>query len=401
MMVNGAVDRIARRRPPSARSSLATAAAVAILLGALIVSGCRADIGRASRPGPGSITVNSVSDRIAADGGCTLREAIAMSNGDFTPGNRHGECASTGDDPRIEFHLDGEPLFTVQGQRGYTIRPASPLPSIRRPLTIDGYSQPGSRVNTAHSPLPLDSILLVELDGSEAGLDASGIVVRSDDVQVRGLVIGGFTFDGVNIDGRDVAVTGSYVGTNATGDTANPNQQRGVASGPGTSRDVRIGGVTPADRNILSGNVVGAGNANVGHDRWVFQGNFIGVGRDGIRAIPNGEPDGSGALSLDDSSGHLVGGTERGAANVISGNRSHGIAPFHTTDLRIEANYVGVGADGSTLVANAGAGITFGGGSIGAAVIDNVFGANNLQAMVFNDGSPADQIELHDNRILP
>lgn len=344
--------------------------------------------------------MNSAGDRISDDGSCTLREAIAMFNGDLTPGDRHGECNPAGDDRRIEFDLDGEPSFIVNEQRGYSIRPTSPLPSIRVPLVIDGYSQRGSRANTASSPLPLDSILLVELDGSGAGMNANGVLVSSDDVEVRGLIIGGFSFDGVSIDGQDVVVAGCYIGTNATGRTANPNRQRGVASGPGTSYDVRIGGVAPSDRNILSGNVVGAGNANVGHDRWVFKGNFIGVGRDGIGAIPNGEPGGSGALSLDDSSGHVVGGSEGGAPNVISGNRSHGIAAFNTKNLQVQANYIGVSTDGSTLVRNGGAGIAFAGGSSGAVVVDNLFGANKLQAMVFNDGSPASQIERRNNEVL-
>jgi polygalacturonase len=66
---------------------------------------------------------------------------------------------------------------------------------------------------------------------------------------------------------------------------------------------------------------------------------------------------GSGGLSIDECSGVIIGGSQTGAVNVIAGNNNQGLAPDQTTNLTIQGNYIGVGADGTTSIPNDAMGI--------------------------------------------
>ncbi len=289
----------------------------------------------------------NIGDSICDDGSgnCTLRAAIEEAN----------DTAGT---QTIEFNISGAADFTSGGQNGYTIQPGSALPVITSTMTIDGYSQPGSQANTAVSPAPLNGTLLIELDGSNAG-NADGINFGADGIIVKGLVINNFnasTKDGISVSGNNNSIQGNYIGTEPDGLTAAPNEL-GISNGAGTSNNLMVGGLNPEDRNLLSGNTEGGSSPNTGHTNWTYYGNYIGVDKTGMAALPNAQPGGSGALSIDNDDGHRVGGPQVGARNVISGNRSMGIAPHNTDDLVVQGNYFGVGADGTTAIPNGSAGI--------------------------------------------
>ena len=49
----------------------------------------------------------------------------------------------------------------------HTIVPATPLPTISGPVTIDGYTQPGASPNTNGPGLGTNAVILIELDGTE------------------------------------------------------------------------------------------------------------------------------------------------------------------------------------------------------------------------------------------
>ncbi len=264
----------------------------------------------------------NISDSICDDGlgNCTLRAAIEEANN--TPGSN-----------TIEFNIPGAGVRTIQ--------PVSGLPSIIETVIIDGYSQPGSQPNTAVSPEPLNGTLLIELDGTNAGAnqDAFTIDVSATNVEIRGLVINRFDFRGIggNGGGSGLVVQGNYIGTDPTGLTDQGNGDQGLQLGPSAT----IGGLDPEDRNIISGNDGGGASPNVDDNNWVVQGNYIGLGADGETVIPNSTYGGTGAMSIDNSSGHVIGGSEVGATNVISGNNSFGIFPDNVDNLRIQGNIIG------------------------------------------------------------
>src|SRR5262249_43496932 len=94
-----------------------------------------------SPPPASSVTVTGTGDTVAVDGVVTLREAIESLN-QGSPINADVTFGSPGGTTNV---ID----FNIAGGGGVkTISPTSALPAITVPVIIDGYSQPGSSVNT-------------------------------------------------------------------------------------------------------------------------------------------------------------------------------------------------------------------------------------------------------------
>lgn len=327
-----------------------------------------------------TITVNSTADDTDNDGECTFREAIIASNTDTASGVAAGECLAGSGSDTIEFNISGAADFTNGGQNGYTISPTSQLPAITQTVTINGYSQPGSSANTATSPLPLDTVLLIQIDGTSAAGSHGLRFIGADSSEVRGLVISNWDLDGMSLDSDNLSVTGNYIGTNPAGTVAQMNGDRGLAGWGAYGNSVTIGGTSPSERNLISGNgTVVPGGSGIGmgpnHDNWVIQGNYIGLGADGVTEIPNAGPGGSGSPSVDYVSGTLIGGSVSGAANVISGNNGIGIAPVEAPNTTIEGNFIGTDYTGTVAKPNDGGGI--GATTINnSEIVDNIISSN-------------------------
>ena len=119
-----------------------------------------------------------------------------------------------------------------------TITLQSGLDLIDQPVIIDGTTQP----ITAR----------VELNGN--GLTATGLVISGGNSIVRGMVINRFGFDAISLEGNGGnVVEGNFIGTDPTGTLARPNGQGGIRV---FSSGNRIGGLTAAARNVISGNTV-------------------------------------------------------------------------------------------------------------------------------------------------
>ena len=94
-------------------------------------------------------------------------------------------------------------LFNIPGTGPFTIQPLTPLPVITTPVTINGYSQPGSSVNT--DPLATNAVLQIVLNGNNyttgtividvngniiyADSTAYGLYISGDNCVVQGLII--------------------------------------------------------------------------------------------------------------------------------------------------------------------------------------------------------------------
>ena len=127
-----------------------------------------------------------------------------------------------------------------------TINLHSPLPEITDPIIIDGATPP-----------------VIELNGSQAGTRANGLVITAGNSTIRGLAInrfvgiadtGGFGIV-LDVNGGNV-IEGNYIGTNLAGTATLPNSGNGIAISGGSTRN-RIGGTTPQARNVISGNSSG------------------------------------------------------------------------------------------------------------------------------------------------
>ncbi|MBN1137485.1 MAG: hypothetical protein JXM73_12930 [Anaerolineae bacterium] len=169
-------------------------------------------------------------------------------------------------------------------------------------------------------------------------------------------VISGASWVGVSLSGEGTQynkVAGNYIGVAATGSSALANRF-GARISAGASGNT-VGGVTAAARNVIAGNEQsGIWLEDSGIDN-LIAGNLIGTDKTGLVAIPNGER----GIFIDNSAGAIVGGTAAGARNVISGNSGSGvgITGSGSSQNTVQANYIGVGLDGTTPLANGANGV--------------------------------------------
>jgi CSLREA domain-containing protein len=236
--------------------------------------------------------------------------------------------------------------FNIPGAGVHTIKPASPLPEITSPVHINGYTQPGAAVNTVGVGTGNNAVLLIELDGSDAGASANGIHISSGSSAVRGLVINRFGGHGVLFTTQgENEVTGCYIGTNAAGTADLGNASDGVRVVDAGA--VTIGGATAGASNLISGNGgdgvhFGDSGSGLTADMSTVQGNRIGLGSDG-GALPNA---GNGVYIF--GGNNAVGGENAGEGNEIANNGSDGVEV---------ASGVSNAIRGNSIRANAGLGI--------------------------------------------
>jgi hypothetical protein len=188
----------------------------------------------------------------------------------------------------------------------------------------------------------------------------------------EGNVISGNRAQGILIRGFSIAPTmenrveGNLIGTDVSGTLALPNVESGVAI-RGIAFANTIGGLTVAARNIISGNgAPGVLLAGFFVTNNAVQNNFIGTDALGAAPLGNGA---AGVEIADGAFGNHVGGSLRifsftgltyvGLGNVISGNKGSGVFIHgpNTVDNKVQSNYIGTDATGTTAVLNAGHGV--------------------------------------------
>lgn len=211
-----------------------------------------------------------------------------------------------------------------------------------------------------------------------------------------GNLISGNTINGVNIFGIAAggnAVLGNYVGTDASGGSAIPNGENGIAVLFASSNT--IGGTAPGAGNVVSGNTLdGVVLFGEGADDNVVQGNYLGTDVTGAVALGNGHS----GVHIDTGTGNLIGGTGEGARNILSGN-DFGITIVNpdASGNVIRGNYIGVNADGDAAIPNLTSGIllfsndnTIGGTEDGAG---NVISGNMFAGIDLGGGTTGTLIQ--------
>lgn len=139
-------------------------------------------------------------------------------------------------------------------------------------------------------------------------------------------------------------VIGNLIGTDASGTFSIGNREFGVSVGYMGASFNRIGGVTLAERNIISGNNLGIsleGPRNIGN---LVLGNFIGTDITGVSVLGN-QQDGIDIFSGSDRI--FIGGLTEGERNIVSGNGGDGIHITAGNDFNwIAGNLIGAGIKG-------------------------------------------------------
>ena len=238
--------------------------------------------------------------------------------------------------------------FSIPGGGAQTITPTTAaLPNITVPVIIDGYSQPGANPNTSLSSD--NATLLIVLNGSSVASGgcspgsppATGLMILGGSKSIiQGLVINNFC-TGISISGNLVRIRGNFMGTDSSGEVAQPNVNDGVDIVGAIFNT--IGGNSPGARNLISGN----GSNGVGlfstlppgcgaaprpacssPSSTLIQGNFIGTDATGLNPLGNGtlpnpaiphSGSGEGVVVLDGSNNNSI------ESNVVSYNGSGGV----------------------------------------------------------------------------
>ena len=274
-----------------------------------------------------TITVTTTADTVAADGQCSLREAIQAANTNTAV----NECAA-----------GAAGLDTIQFNIGVgtpTINVTSALPAVSEPVIINGNTGGATRV---------------ELNGLGAGAGVTGLTITAGGSTVQALVINRFTANGISLaTGGGNAVRGCIIGLNSAGTTDQGNTLIGISV---SSTGNTIGGTGASDGNVISGNnsfgisLTGASNT--------VQGNIIGLNAAGAAAIANT----SGGIEINNAASNVIGGTTAAARNIISGNGGAGVnitGATATTNL-VQGNYIGTNPAGTAALGNS-TGLSIGG----------------------------------------
>jgi hypothetical protein len=311
---------------------------------------------------PDTELIDESSDGICDDGTgkCSLRAALE-------------EAGNRGNPVRITFGISG--IISTSGG----------LPALNNGSQILGSDRNITIISSADGFLGGDNITITNLIfrcsfiaidlgsnctikgnhifGGQAGLSLFDDGVIGGTSQSDRNVIGSCIV-GISLSGSFNTVRGNYIGVDASGNTALPNQVGIIFANSGNI----IGGSTPAERNIISGNVLqGVGAAGINN---FIKGNYIGIGADGVTSLPNGigvKMDGAG----------IIGGDIPGDRNIISSNGngiSLGEDPDGNSAVIVKGNYIGTDITGTLPKGNTGAGVTI--ASAGHRIEKNVISAN-------------------------
>ena len=277
--------------------------------------------------------------------------------------------------------------FNIPNPGPHTIALTSALPAFTEAALLDGYTQPNASANTLAAGN--DAVLMIRLDGVNAGTTADGLRLQDSNNVVRGLCIVRFGDNGLNITAASNRVEGCFLGIDLNGSDQG-NTDNGVYINGGANNV--IGGITPAARNVISGNnsdgleITGAaarGNLVIG--------NFIGTGLAGIGDVGN-----SSYGMLVYSASNTIGGASASVRNIISGNNGSGVMinDVGASNNLVQGNFIGTDVSGSAALANSSYGVylygaprnTIGGTGAGQG---NVISGNANAGVAFINASAA------------
>jgi T5SS/PEP-CTERM-associated repeat protein len=235
--------------------------------------------------------------------------------------------------------------FTISGAGPHTISPATPLPTLTDPVTIDGYTQSGSSSNTLSAG---DNAVLKIVVREKLLIDTTNCIVRG--LAVRQIQLGAAP----GATGGHL-IEGCFVGLDADGTNTLGSTGAGVfIQSPGN----RVGSPNPGARNVISGHgATGMEIFEAFATNNVVQGNYFGTDRNGTTAIPN--TDRCVVVNMNASS-NTIGGAVAGAGNLISGNLNRGITLDGANNV-VQGNFIGTDVTGINPLGNARTGVEIGG----------------------------------------
>ena len=293
---------------------------------ALSASGVRADI-----------VVNTAADEDANNAACSLREAITAVNAQAD----YNGCT----DPGTTW---SKVTFAIAPNTGevHTIALGSALPGITKPVFIDATTQSG----TVCTPVPNLRVQINRFTGYDGLVLAAG----SDNSTIHGLAISG---SGNNGSGLVLMSNHATVGCVISGMDASGATQMQNSDGifvAGQFATIGEATATAWFPNLISGNSYSNIHLYFGSDDALIAGNYIGVDHTGLTPLQTGY-----GIEIIASDAHIGVGFSDGPPahqrNVIgivnpTGNSAVDINIDYGAGIVISGNYIGVGADGHTVL---------------------------------------------------
>lgn len=262
-----------------------------------------------------------------------------------------------------------EILFDIAGS-GVHVLVGGGLPEITDAVTIDAASQTGF----------VDRPLIV-LDGNDAAGHGLTITASADGTEIRGLLIRDFAGHGIAIQAgsEDNTIAGNWIGRLANdGSDAGHEEQNGGAGVFIAGADNYIGGMSASEGNVISGNgQQGIRISGEAADFNVIHGNLIGTDQHGRLDIGNRWAGIRVDNGADDT---VIGGTQTGAGNILSGNGTYGVrvTGTGTQDTTIAGNLIGTDDSGTAALGNDINGILVDRGAVGTTIGTAANGAGNV-----------------------
>ena len=176
--------------------------------------------------------------------------------------------------------------------------------------------------------------------------DNKSVFITSGNTTIRGLAIYNSPVAAIWLFGKgNNKIEANYIGTDAAGNL-NIGNKIGILID--SSPDNTIGGKSQSKRNIISSNLrVGvniAGNKSTGNS---IMGNFIGTNIAGTGSLGNET-----GIKIDSALNNIIGGSDPGMGNVISGNTYSGIRLEKSDSNKVTGNNIGLDPSGSFKVSN-------------------------------------------------
>jgi hypothetical protein len=285
---------------------------------------------------------------------------------------------------------------------------ADVLPTLTASNTaIDGYTQPGASANTLEPGQGTNAVITIHIKGEQGSIGRSRAleIVGSSNL-VRGLSITGFNFNFqpttslgrcVIVAGNNNRFVGNYLGPLPSATVAELKCSYGIEiNGSGNI----VGGTTPAEINLVSGNNVGIyvnnrnGSGGPFPTGTIITGNLIGTNPTGTAALDNTQFNQGVGIQIHSARNTIVGGPSAAERNIVSGNGSFAFEINGSVGDRVEGNYVGVDITGTVAIGNgiretggngAGSGMrTI--GSTSLLIKDNVVSGNGVPLSVDGNG---------------
>ena len=248
--------------------------------------------------------------------------------------------------------------FNITGGCPQVIYLSTPLPDITSDVTINGFSEPGSKVNTQYTGY--DGQICVIVRASNSSVAHALKVSGAGRLTLKGIEFEGFSTAAVRLAaGNGSIVTGNGFAANP-GSTAN---DAGVRI-EGTANNSLIGGLSPNNRNVFDQGSTGVDFESNGTGRSnVVEGNYFGFNFDGT---PWTGPVMTYGIYLLASGGNTIG------YNSIGKMNSNGIrlSGTNSTANTMIGNGIGIAPTG-VAAGNGNAGI-----GIAAGAHDNVVGTD-------------------------